>query len=161
MTNEIRAYTADDKEELVALSLRAWQPVFAKLEPAVPGYVYRAFYPDGWQARQAADVAALLDSDGDLVRVAVEEDQAVGWVGMRMHPEDKMGEIHILAVDPVMQRRGTATALMQAAMAEMGAAGMAIVMVETGDDPGHAPSRATYEQAGFERWPVARYFRAL
>jgi hypothetical protein len=33
--------------------------------------------------------------------------------------------------------------------------------VETGDDPGHAPARAAYERTGFERWPVARYFREL
>ena len=36
----------------------------------------------------------------------------------------------------------------------MRGAGMEIVMVETGDDPSHAPSRAAYERAGFERWPV-------
>lgn len=41
------------------------------------------------------------------------------------------------------------------------AAGPTVVMVETGDDPGHAPSRAVYEAAGFERWPVARYRRNL
>ena len=40
-------------------------------------------------------------------------------------------------------------------------AGVAIVMVETGDDPGHAPSRATYERAGFQRWPVAGDFREV
>ena len=26
---------------------------------------------------------------------------------------------------------------------------------------GHAPARASYENAGFERYPVARYFRKL
>jgi ribosomal protein S18 acetylase RimI-like enzyme len=85
----------------------------------------------------------------------------LGWVGARLHLEDRMGEIYILAVDPDHQRRGVASALMEHAMAAMREAGMEIVMVETGDDPGHAPSRATYEQAGFERWPVARYFREL
>jgi hypothetical protein len=38
---------------------------------------------------------------------------------------------------------------------------MTMVMVETGGDPGHAPARGAYEAAGFERWPVARYFKAL
>ena len=38
-------------------------------------------------------------------------------------------------------------------------AGMKIMMVETGDDPGHKPSRSAYESMGFTRWPVARYFR--
>lgn len=39
--------------------------------------------------------------------------------------------------------------------------GLSMVMVETGGDRGHAPSRATCEAAGFERYPVARYFRKL
>ena len=36
-----------------------------------------------------------------------------------------------------------------------------MVMVETGGDRGHAPARATYEGLGFQRWPVARYFKDL
>ncbi|WP_323959386.1 hypothetical protein [Arthrobacter sp. JZ12] len=40
-------------------------------------------------------------------------------------------------------------------------AGMSMVLVETGDDPGHAPARHAYEEAGFEQWPVARYFKSL
>jgi len=38
---------------------------------------------------------------------------------------------------------------------------MAMVMVETGGDRGHTPARATYEGLGFQRWPVARYFKDL
>jgi GNAT superfamily N-acetyltransferase len=57
--------------------------------------------------------------------------------------------------------RDVGSALMDGAMKEMRDAGMAIAMVGTGDDPGHAPSRATYESAGFERWPVGRYFQNL
>lgn len=161
MTVTIVPFGADHLEPIVALSLRAWAPVFAKLEPAVQPYVYRAFYPQGWRARQEADIRALLATEGDRVRVALDGDAVGGWVGLRVHPEDRMGEIHILAVDPDHQRRGIATALMKQAFAEFSAAGMAMVMVETGDDPGHAPSRATYERAGFQRWPVARYFREL
>jgi RimJ/RimL family protein N-acetyltransferase len=48
---------------------------------------------------------------------------------------------------------------MDHAMLQMRRAGMAIAMVETGDDPGHAASRAAFERAGFQRWPVARYFQ--
>jgi hypothetical protein len=40
-------------------------------------------------------------------------------------------------------------------------AGMAIAMVETGDDPGHAPAHHTDEKAGFELLPIARYFKKL
>ena len=72
---------------------------------------------------------------------------------------DRMGEIYIIAVDPDQQRWGIASALMDHAMLQMRRAGMAIAMVETGDDPGHAASRAAFERAGFRRWPVARYFQ--
>ena len=41
------------------------------------------------------------------------------------------------------------------------AAGMTMMMVETGGDSGHAPARALYESEGFVRWPVARYFKDL
>ena len=34
-------------------------------------------------------------------------------------------------------------------------------MIETGDVGGHAPARAAYESLGFQRWPVARYFKSL
>ena len=85
----------------------------------------------------------------------------LGFAGTRLFPEDSMGELHIIAVDPAHQRRGIAKALMQTAFDDIRAAGMTMVMVETGGDPGHDASRATYEAAGFERWPVARYFRKL
>ena len=161
MDFEITPFAPAYEPQVLALSLRAWAPVFEKLEPAVPPYVFRAFYPQGWQIRQAADIDAFLRAEGRHAWVAVEDGSVLGWVGARLHPEDRMGEIYILAVDPDHQRRGVASALMEHAMAAMREAGMEIVMVETGDDPGHAPSRATYEQAGFERWPVARYFRKL
>lgn len=161
MTIAIRRYAPTDKSHVVALSLRAWASVFEQFEPAVPDYVYKAFYPDGWAERQAADVATILDSEDTEITVATRGETIVGWVGIRLHPADHMGEIHILAVDPAHQRRGVATALLNDAFARIRAAGMAMVMVETGDDPGHLPSRSTYERAGFERWPVARYFRKL
>lgn len=158
---QIVAYDPEQKSELLAVSLRAWAPVFEKLEPAVQPYVYRAFYPEGWHVRQAADIQAFLEAEGDNVWVAVEAKSVLGWVGIRLHPEDRMGEIYIIAVDPEHQRRGVANRLIEYAMSMMRRAGMEIAMVETGDDPGHAPSRATYERAGFERWPVARYFRKV
>ena len=154
-------YSPDHEAAVLALSLQAWTPVFEKLEPAVPAYVYQAFYPAGWRPRQTADIEAFLRADGVLAWLAVEGGSVLGWVGTRLHPVDSMGEIYIVAVDPNHQRRGIATALMDHAFGEIRRAGMKIVMVETGDDPGHAASRATYERIGFERWPVARYFREL
>jgi GNAT superfamily N-acetyltransferase len=72
-----------------------------------------------------------------------------------------MGEVHIIGVEPGAQRQGVATALIDWAFDFMRSEGAEMAMVETGDDPGHAPSRAVYESLGFDRWPVARYFRSL
>jgi GNAT superfamily N-acetyltransferase len=72
-----------------------------------------------------------------------------------------MGEIYILVVDPDHQRRGVGRMLLHHAYRRVEDAGLRMVMVETGDDPGHAPARRTYEAAGFERWPVARFFKDL
>lgn len=161
MTIRILPYQPRYEQAVLDLSIRAWTPVFEKFEPAVPDYVFRAFYPGGWQARQVADIRDYLAGSTDNVLVACDGEQVVGWVGIRLHPEDRMGEIYILAVDPAHQRQGIARSLMDQALGRMVSAGMDIVMVETGDDPGHHPSRSTYESVGFERWPVARYFRKL
>lgn len=157
----IAAFRPQDRSALVELSLRAWCPVFPMLEKAVPGFVYDAFYPEGWEKRQAADLAEVLDHEPGSVDVAFHEGRPVGWVCTRIHPADSAGEIYVLAVDPDHQRRGVARALMEHASRRIADAGMRMVMVETGGDPGHAPARKLYEAAGFERWPVARYFKDL
>ena len=158
---EIIAYRPQQRQELLDLSLRAWAPVFPLMEQDVPAFVYRSFYPEGWRQRQASDLAEVLDGEPDNVDVAVLDDRPVGWVCTRLHPEDRMGEVYIVVVDPDYQRRGIGRALMNHSMERARAAGMAMVMVETGGDRGHAPARATYEGLGFRRWPVARYFKDL
>lgn len=67
----------------------------------------------------------------------------------------------MIAVDPDYQRHGTASALIEFAPERMREAGMTVAMIVTGEDPGHAPARHTYEQAGFDLLSVARYFKAL
>ncbi|WP_081737784.1 GNAT family N-acetyltransferase [Arthrobacter sp. H41] len=121
--------------------------------------MYESFYPQGWITRQVADLSRVLDDEPGSVQVALEDGQVIGWEAVRLHLQDRMGEVYVLAVDPDYQRRGVGTALMNHAFENIRAAGMA--MVETGDDPGHAASRASYEAAGFTRWPVARYFKDL
>ena len=157
----IEPYSEHQREAILDLSIRAWAPVFALTQAAVPRFVYEAFYPDGWEARQVADLAALLDHEPEHADVALDGTTVTGWVCTRLHPDDRMGEVYVLAVDPDRQRRGIGAALMRHSLARVRAAGMTMVMVETGDDPGHAPARASYETAGFERWPVARYFKHL
>lgn len=59
------------------------------------------------------------------------------------------------------QRSGVGRVLLKCADQRARDAGMRMMMVETGDDSGHALARSRYRGAGFVRWPVARYFRDL
>ena len=92
---QIEPYKPADEAEVLALSLRAWAPVFETMEPAVPDYVYRAFYPQGWATRQTADIGACLADPDVPVFVAREGGVLLGWIGLRTHLEDRMGEVYI------------------------------------------------------------------
>jgi ribosomal protein S18 acetylase RimI-like enzyme len=128
---------------------------------AVPEFVYANFYPNGWGVRQLADLGTVLDDEPNLATVAKIRGRLAGWVSIRLHPEDRMGEIYVLCVDPQYQRRGIGRQLMDQAHQQIQRAGMKMVMVETGGDPGHDAARSAYEAAGYQRWPVARYFKEL
>jgi ribosomal protein S18 acetylase RimI-like enzyme len=123
--------------------------------------VYRAFYRGDWQGAQRSAVEAVCDADDVAVFVATETSRVAGFVALKLHAEDRMGEIYMIAVDPDFQRRGIAARLTAHAVEWFQAAGMEIAMVETGGDPGHAPARRSYESSGFTLLPVARYFPAL
>ena len=158
---EIIPYAPRYLDDVLSITRAAWSPVFPLMRNDIPRYVFDAFYPDGWLKRQLADVeATCLDDETDMW-VAVTDEILSGFLGLRAHEEDSMGEIYIIAVDPAHQRRGIGAALMDFAFEWMHTRGLAMAMVETGGDRGHAPARATYESAGFARYPVARYFRKL
>lgn len=158
---DIVPYRKAFRDQVVALAIRAWDPVFAKTRNDVPRFVYDAFYPEGWQARQTADVGRLLDSEAENVWLAIQEGDLAGFIGLRLHPADQMGEVAIVAVSPDRQRQGIGRQLMEFAERHIRGRGLRMVMVETVGDSGHAPARRAYEALGYEPWPVARYFKPL
>lgn len=93
--------------------------------------------------------------------IGLDDTGVAGWICTRLHPEGRMRESYVLAVNPDPQRRGVGAALMEQAFSRAQAAGTKMVMVETGGDPGYASTRAAYETVGFERWSVARYSERL
>lgn len=161
MEVQIEPYNAHHLDAVVRLSLRAWTPVFDSIQNAMDTEVYRAFYPDGWRVSQQKAVEDVCAAEDTSVWVAIDTGSIVGFVAVKLHSEDSMGEIYMVAVDPDYQRRGIGTTLIEFALAWMKDAGTSIAMVETGGDPGHAPARRTYEKAGFGLFPVARYFKKL
>ena len=149
------------REAIVALSLRAWAPVFESLRTPMLPEVHQAFYRDDWRAARRGAVEAVCTDPDNCISVATEGGRITGFVALKCHSEDQMGEIYMIAVDPDFQRRGIARRLTDHAVEWFRGVGMSIAMVETGGDPGHAPARRTYESAGFRLLPVARYFKAL
>jgi ribosomal protein S18 acetylase RimI-like enzyme len=157
----IRPLDERDHEPVVALSLRAWAPVFASMEVVLgPSGVFDRFYPD-WRVAQRAAVLAACTDAAMSVWVAEVDGAVAGFVAVRLDRAERLGEIHMVAVDPDHQRRGVGSALTAFAVDRIRDAGMSIAMVETGGDPGHGPARRTYERAGFTAMPVVRYFTAL
>ena len=157
----IEPYKPDYLEGVVRLSLRAWSPVFDSLQQVFDAPVYQSFYPEGWRPSQEKAVRDVCASVDMKVWVAMESAAVAGFVAVRYHATDMLGEIYMIAVDPDYQRRGIAVALTDFAVERMKEAGMSVAMVETGGDPGHGPARGAYEKAGFRLFPVARYFKKL
>ncbi|NEP09444.1 MAG: GNAT family N-acetyltransferase [Symploca sp. SIO2C1] len=131
------------------------------MKNAIDPDVYQTFYPENWRVSQQKAVEDVCSAEDTHVWVAIDADSTVGFVAVKLHSEDKMGEIYMVAVDPDFQARGIGSALIKFALEWMKNAGMSIAMVETGGDPGHAPARHTYEKVGFRLFPVARYFKKL
>jgi mycothiol synthase len=159
---QIQPFAPQHLDAVIGLSLRAWSPVFDSIQNAMNAEVYRAFYPDRWQVSQKKAVEDVCAAEDTNVWVAMAgEDSCVGFVAVKLHSEDSMGEIYMVAVDPNSQGRGIGTALTEFALNWMKDAGMSMAMVETGGDRGHAPARHIYEKVGFDLLPIARYFKKL
>jgi ribosomal protein S18 acetylase RimI-like enzyme len=158
---QIEPYNAKHLDAIIQLSLRAWTPVFDSIQNVMDADVYQAFYPNHWQVSQKKAIEDVCAAEDTTVWVAMDASLIVGFVAVKLHSEDSMGEIYMVAVDPDSQGYGIGSALIEFAIAHMNDAGMSIAMVETGGDPGHAPARHTYEKLGFGLLPVARYFKKL
>ncbi|HEU4491976.1 MAG TPA: GNAT family N-acetyltransferase [Jiangellales bacterium] len=154
----VRVLRDSDVGAVVALSLRAWEPVFASFERQLGRRLFARLYPD-WRAQQEESVRqALADNE---TWVSAEGDRVTGFVNVIFSVGDASAEIYMIAVDPAFQRRGIASALTGHALSEMRRRGITLATVATGGDPGHAPARRTYEKAGFTSFPQVLYSRVL
>lgn len=156
----IREYKNTDKEVLKDITLRAWKPVFEGLEKSISPDIYEIFVPD-WQAEQMRSLNTVCDNESIDMIVAEIDERVVGFSAVSYHPEDFLGQVYMIGVDPQIQQQGIGTALMQESLKMIKQKGFALAMVETGGDPGHASARATYEKMGFERCEVARYLKRI
>jgi GNAT superfamily N-acetyltransferase len=157
----IRLFEEGDTADVVALSLRAWEPVHASLREAMGDELFELRHKPDWRARQQHDVESVLSDEANSVWVAEEGEAVVGFAAATIRPEDDMGEVLMLAVDPSSQGRGLGTTLTEVATDWIRESGMSVAFISTGGDPGHRPARRTYAKVGYRELPIAYCFKAL
>jgi ribosomal protein S18 acetylase RimI-like enzyme len=154
-----RLLVESDVEEIVALSLLAWEPAFESMEKVLGPRIFHLIWPD-WKKSQAEGVAGACRATDKYHTLVAELDGRV--VGFIVHElKGDTGEVVLLAVHPEFQKRGIATQLNVAALDAMKAAGVKMAVAETGGEDGHAPARRAYEKAGYTGLPLVRYFKDL
>ena len=159
---EIRPFQESDLDAVVEFSLRAWEPVHESMRQVLGDPIFFRLHIPDWRVVQAEAVRSSCTSDERDVFVAVSDDRPVGFAAVWLNAfHEGMGVVDIIAVDPLYQRRGIATQLMDRSIEHMRYRGMNIAAVGTGGDPGHAPARAVYETRGFTALPGVRYLKLL
>jgi len=161
MNLQIRPYTNSDLNELVQLSLLAWEPVFTAWQRILGPELYPvAIYPD-WRKGQTEVVEKICSDEKITTWIAEVGGKVVGFVAYELNDHTKVGEVQLLAVHPEYQNHGIGTQLNLFALQKLKESGMKLAVVGTGGDEGHAPARRSYEKAGYTGLPLVRYYKAL
>jgi ribosomal protein S18 acetylase RimI-like enzyme len=156
----IRPVRDTDVDDLVQLSLLAWEPVFRSFEQILGQAIYKRIWPEWRTGQREAIETVCQDGEKTTVWVAEVNSIVVGFLAYELH-EDKTGEVRLLAVHPQYQNLGIGTELNKLGLKKMRENGMKMARVETGGDPSHAPARRSYEKAGYTALPLVRYFQDL
>jgi GNAT superfamily N-acetyltransferase len=157
----VRLFEERDAVAVVALSLRAWEPVHGSLREVMGDELFDLRHQPDWRARQQRDVESVLSDGANSVWVAEEGEAVVGFAAAAIRSEDSIGEVLMLAVDPGSQNRGLGTKLTEVATDWIRESGMPVAFISTGGDPGHAPARRTYAKAGYRNLPITYYLKVL
>ncbi len=158
----IRLTRPEDHETLLALASRAWEPVFASVNDVLGADLALLLHGEDWRTHHAGEIRQILGSDSMETWVAGLDGRPVGFVTARVaDPARRIGEIHILGVDPVAQHQGVGTALTRHAEGWLHEQGMAVAFIGSGGDTGHAPARSLYESLGYRLFPGAQYYKVL
>ena len=160
MTHVYRPMHADDLDQILTVTILAWEPVFASFRQVLGEELFLRIYPD-WAAGQRQHVAEVCANPEHVVWVADRDGAIGGFVTYTLDAEKLTGEITLLAVHPDHQGQGVGTALSEQSLTLMREAGMTLATVNTGGDTSHAPARRAYEKAGFTGLPLVFYSQVL
>jgi len=157
----IRSFVDKDLDDLIRISLLAWQPVVCSFMRLLGPRIYPIIYPDWRKSQRKAVETTCKDKERMTVWVAEVDGKAVGFIAYELRKKDETGEAQLLAVHPEYQNRGIGTELNIIALQKMKAAGMKLAELLTGGDESHAPARRSYEKAGYTALPLVRYYKDL
>ena len=161
MDLRVRPFNSGDINDLIQLSLLAWEPVFAAWRRILGPTLYPLAISPDWCKSQAEVVEKACRNEKLTTWVAEVDGKAVGFVSYELNDNTKIGEVYLLAVHPDYQNRGIGTALNLLALEKLKEGGMRVAEVGTGGDEGHAPARRSYEKAGYTGLPLMRYYKEL
>jgi GNAT superfamily N-acetyltransferase len=158
----IRAAHPNDHDAVVALALRAWEPVYASVNGVLGPELALALHGEDWRDHQTRVTRDCLEDDAARAWVAEVGGALAGFATAAVvEQRRRIGQVVIVAADPAVQRRGVGTALVEHAGRWLREEGMRVAVIATGGDPGHAPARALYESLGYRPLIGVQYFRTL
>ena len=155
----IRPFKTSDINDLLALTILAFEPIFISFEKILGPQIYPILYPD-WRQRQKEGVVNLSNNKKISFWVAELEGDIIGFIAYELY-DDQTGEVQLLAVHPEYQNHGIGTELNNFAIQKMKEGGIKLAIVSTGGDKSHAPARRSYEKSGYTALPLARYYKDL
>lgn len=158
----IRAATERDMPDLVEMTIATFRPYFEGYVPRLLGEEVFEHQHGQWEDDYRAEVPSLHDPEaGRWIALAERHGVLAGYVGWRLGPKPRHGEISMLAVAPSFRRHQVGRHLCDHAIAQMKAAGVEVVGIGTGDDAFHAAARSLYESMGFTKIPIAGYLKKI
>src|SRR2546421_7251247 len=111
MNLHIRPLNNNDMDDIVQLSLLAWEPVFIAWQQILGPKLYPlAIYPD-WRKGQKEVVEKVCNDEKITTCVAEVEGKVIGFVAYELNDNTKTGEVQLLAVHPDYQNHGIGTEL--------------------------------------------------
>ncbi len=160
MKSQIRLFNKSDINDLIQITLLAFEPVFASFEQILGSQIFPIIYPD-WRKSHKDEVEQISANEKFFLWIAEVDESVVGFVAYELFDDEKTGKVHLLAVHPEYQNHGIGTELNTFALQKMKESGMKIAVVGTGGDEAHAPARKSYEKAGYTGLPLVRYYKDL
>ena len=159
MIIQIRPFKKSDMNDLITLTLLAFEPIFESFEKILGPHIYAIIYPD-WRKSQKEGVEKISEDKKISLWVAECDDKVVGYIAYEFY-SDASAEVQLLAVHPEYQNHGIGTQLNSFVLQKMKESGMKLAIVSTGADKSHAPARRSYEKAGYTALPLVKYYQDL